>query len=179
MSDRRPKPVDPDDAAAWDAFVAGADPGSYLQLSPWAAVKAVNGWSTVRLARGVAQRRQIGAQVLVRRPRPLPWALRLRPARPGRHGLVTGHDADRSPRSPRRAARPSGPRPAGSPTSGSTPRSSDDGPHDDGGALRRALRAAGLRPAAADPAERHPDHRPARRRGRRSGATSARSGAST
>ena len=43
-------PVDPDDTAAWDAFVSGADPGSYLQLSPWAAVKAVNGWSAVRLA---------------------------------------------------------------------------------------------------------------------------------
>ena len=78
---RRPKPVDPDDATAWDGFVSGADPGSYLQLSPWAAVKAVNGWSTVRLAAGEG-RGQIGAQVLVRRPRPLPWAFAYAPRGP-------------------------------------------------------------------------------------------------
>ena len=41
-------PSDADDAA-WDARVERADPGSYLQLSAWARVKAVNGWRAVRL----------------------------------------------------------------------------------------------------------------------------------
>ena len=33
------------DLDAWDALVETSDPGSYLQLSAWARVKAVNGWS--------------------------------------------------------------------------------------------------------------------------------------
>ena len=37
-----------DDPAGWDEFVSTSDPGSYLQRSPWAAVKAVNGWSARR-----------------------------------------------------------------------------------------------------------------------------------
>jgi lipid II:glycine glycyltransferase (peptidoglycan interpeptide bridge formation enzyme) len=67
------------DAASWDAFVEGSDPGSYLQLSGWARVKAVNGWSAVRLRDQVAG---VGAQVLVRRPRPLPWAFAYAPRGP-------------------------------------------------------------------------------------------------
>ena len=31
------------DAAAWDAFVARSDPGSYLQTTAWAEVKRPNG----------------------------------------------------------------------------------------------------------------------------------------
>ena len=38
--------IDPD---AWDRFVAAANPGSYLQLSGWATVKAVNGWAAHRI----------------------------------------------------------------------------------------------------------------------------------
>jgi len=68
------------DDGAWDAFVAGADPGSYLQLSGWARVKAVNGWMSTRLLTGGAA--PIGAQVLVRRPRPLPWAFAYAPRGP-------------------------------------------------------------------------------------------------
>ena len=37
------------DAAAWDAFVEANPLGSYLQLSGWAEVKAVNGWRSRRL----------------------------------------------------------------------------------------------------------------------------------
>ncbi|MGD0861475.1 MAG: peptidoglycan bridge formation glycyltransferase FemA/FemB family protein [Candidatus Limnocylindrales bacterium] len=33
----------------WDAFVARSNPGSYLQTSAWAEVKAPNGWRPVRL----------------------------------------------------------------------------------------------------------------------------------
>ncbi len=77
-----PTRLDPDDPTAWDAFVSAADPGSYLQLSPWAQVKAVNGWSAVRLASDAGR---IGAQVLVRRPRPLPWAFAYSPRGPVAH----------------------------------------------------------------------------------------------
>ncbi|MFI5258958.1 MAG: lipid II:glycine glycyltransferase FemX [Candidatus Limnocylindrales bacterium] len=34
--------------AAWDGFVARSDPGSYLQTSAWAEVKAPNGWLPLR-----------------------------------------------------------------------------------------------------------------------------------
>ena len=60
-------------SAAWDAFVAASEPGSYLQLSGWARVKAVNGWTAHRVAADAA-RAPVGAQILVRRPRPMPWA---------------------------------------------------------------------------------------------------------
>ena len=59
---------------AWDAFVARSDLGSYLQQTPWARVKAVNGWFARRVvATATPGGGPIGAQILVRRPRPLPW----------------------------------------------------------------------------------------------------------
>jgi lipid II:glycine glycyltransferase (peptidoglycan interpeptide bridge formation enzyme) len=36
------------DPAAWDAFVARCNPGSYLQTTAWAEVKAPNGWTPLR-----------------------------------------------------------------------------------------------------------------------------------
>ena len=36
------------DPAAWDAFVARSDPGSYLQTTAWAEVKRPNGWAALR-----------------------------------------------------------------------------------------------------------------------------------
>jgi lipid II:glycine glycyltransferase (peptidoglycan interpeptide bridge formation enzyme) len=71
------------DETAWDAFVSSAPQGSYLQLPAWATVKALNGWRSVRLAAGDAD--PIGAQVLVRRPRPLPWAFAYAPRGPVTH----------------------------------------------------------------------------------------------
>ena len=65
--------------AAWDAFVEASDPGSYLQLSGWARVKAANGWTAVRLRDEASG---VGAQVLVRRPRPLPWGFAYAPRGP-------------------------------------------------------------------------------------------------
>jgi lipid II:glycine glycyltransferase (peptidoglycan interpeptide bridge formation enzyme) len=131
----------PDDPAGWDAFVSAADPGSYLQLSPWASVKAVNGWSAVRLASGDGR---IGAQVLVRRPRPLPWAFAYAPRGPVAtdwtpDALAALADTSRSTLR-NRAGRVSHLR--------IDPEIERDGPHDAGGALRRALRAADFRPAA-------------------------------
>jgi peptidoglycan pentaglycine glycine transferase (the first glycine) len=71
-------------AATWDAFVEADPRGSYLQLSGWAAVKAVNGWTVRRLLdSGDGQGRDaVGAQVLLRRPAPLPWAFAYAPRGP-------------------------------------------------------------------------------------------------
>ncbi len=45
----RPSIVDlAPDAAGWDAFVARSNPGSYLQTTAWADVKAPNGWRPLR-----------------------------------------------------------------------------------------------------------------------------------
>jgi lipid II:glycine glycyltransferase (peptidoglycan interpeptide bridge formation enzyme) len=74
--------------AGWDAFVEANALGSYLQLSGWADVKAVNGWTTRRLhAAGGAEPASgaepaVGAQVLLRRPGPLPWAFAYAPRGP-------------------------------------------------------------------------------------------------
>jgi lipid II:glycine glycyltransferase (peptidoglycan interpeptide bridge formation enzyme) len=137
---QQPTRLDPDDPTAWNAFVSGADPGSYLQLSPWAEVKAANGWSAVRLATDGP----IGAQVLVRRPRPLPWAFAYAPRGPvgsdwSPDGLASFADALRNTL-PERAGRASHVR--------IDPEIEHDGPLDPDGALRRALRAADFRPAA-------------------------------
>ena len=66
--------------AAWDAFVEANELGSYLQRTAWARVKTVNGWSSARVVAGGAA--PIGAQVLLRRPRPLPWAFAYAPRGP-------------------------------------------------------------------------------------------------
>jgi lipid II:glycine glycyltransferase (peptidoglycan interpeptide bridge formation enzyme) len=132
-----------DDPAGWDEFVSGATPGSYLQLSPWAAVKAVNGWSAVHLRTGVAGD-SIGAQVLVRRPRPLPWAFAYAPRGPvataWTEATLGAFADDLRDRLPGAAGRVSHVR--------IDPEIERDAGPDDGGAVRRALRVAGFRPAA-------------------------------
>jgi len=132
------------DAGAWDAFVAAADPGSYLQLSGWAAVKAVNGWSAVRIDERDAPGGRIGAQVLVRRPAPLPWAFAYAPRGPvattwTRASIEAFTGALRRDL-PRTAGRVSHIR--------IDPEIEAGGPHDRDGELRRALRDAGWRAAA-------------------------------
>lgn len=138
--------------ADWDAFVEASDPGSYLQLSGWATVKAVNGWSAHRIAAQAGgsddsadASRRIGAQVLVRRPRAMPWAFAYAP-----RGPVTGAWTEASVEAftatvrnelPGRAGRVSHLR--------IDPELELDGSLDPDGGLRRALRAAGWRPAAA------------------------------
>jgi lipid II:glycine glycyltransferase (peptidoglycan interpeptide bridge formation enzyme) len=128
------------DASAWDAFVEAVEPGSYLQLSPWARVKAVNGWSTVRVAAGEGSER-VGAQVLLRRPRPMPWAFAYAPRgpvaaswSPGVVASVTA--AARAALGPRRVSHLR-----------IDPEIERGGPLDEDGSFRRALRAAGWRPA--------------------------------
>jgi peptidoglycan pentaglycine glycine transferase (the first glycine) len=77
-----PAPAAPPDvdADAWDAFVDANPRGSYLQLSGWARVKAVNGWRVRRLLDPADPR--VGVQVLLRRPGPLPWAFAYAPRGP-------------------------------------------------------------------------------------------------
>ncbi len=107
----RPSVVDlAPDAAAWDAFVVHATPGSYLQTTAWAEVKAPNGWTPLRFrgTRPVAlgetdlvapqedatgagdedrpeeagEETAFGVQLLIRKPRPLPWAFAYAPRGP-------------------------------------------------------------------------------------------------
>jgi lipid II:glycine glycyltransferase (peptidoglycan interpeptide bridge formation enzyme) len=129
-------PVEPE---AWDSLVEASDPGSYLQLTGWARVKAVNGWSSRRLI----ARDGVGAQILVRRPRPLPWGFAYAPRGPLGGGwsgdeLAVFTNAVRD-RLPHMAGRISHLR--------IDPEVEIDGPHDPDGATRRALAASGWRPA--------------------------------
>ena len=131
--------VDPD---SWDQFVEATDPGSYLQLSGWAAVKAANGWSAHRLFVQSGPD-QIGAQILVRRPRPMPWAFAYAPRGPvasdWKPERVAAFSAYLREALPAVAGRVSHLR--------VDPEIEAGGPHDPDGSLRRALRASGWRPA--------------------------------
>ena len=129
-------PVEP---AAWDALVEASDPGSYLQLTGWAAVKAVNGWS----ARRIVATERVGAQILLRRPRPLPWAFAYAPRGP------LGGDWTAADIGAFTAAIRSGlPREAGRVSHlRIDPEIEIDGPHDLDGSTRRALTGHGWRSA--------------------------------
>ena len=130
--------------ADWDGFVQSSDPGSYLQLSAWAEVKAVNGWRAVRsIETDAADRLLIGAQVLVRRPRPMPWAFAYAPRGPVASDW--SRDAiERFTHTIRGLPRIAGP----VAHVRIDPEIEMDGPDDRDGALRESLRAAGWRPAA-------------------------------
>jgi lipid II:glycine glycyltransferase (peptidoglycan interpeptide bridge formation enzyme) len=129
------------DPASWDAFVEASDPGSYLQLAAWAAVKAVNGWSAHRIVAGTGH--PIGAQVLVRRPRPMPWGFAYAP-----RGPVAGDWTPDAIEAFTAAVRADLPAVAGRVSHlRIDPEIEADGPHDPDGSLRRALRSAGWRPA--------------------------------
>jgi len=62
------------DDELWEAFLAAAVAPSHLQSSAWAAVKRPNGWGAFRIA-VEADDRLVGAQVLVQRPRGVPWGM--------------------------------------------------------------------------------------------------------
>jgi lipid II:glycine glycyltransferase (peptidoglycan interpeptide bridge formation enzyme) len=131
-----PRPLDEPDG--WDAFVVGNELGSYLQRTAWARVKAVNGWRSARIVAGGAV--PIGAQVLIRRPRPLPWAFAYAPRGPvattwTAESLNAFTDALRSGT----LGRVSHVR--------IDPEVERDGPLDPGGSLREILARAGWRPA--------------------------------
>ena len=123
------------DPEAWDQFVEASDPGSYLQLSAWAGVKAVNGWSAHRVWSFRRAPGQIGAQILVRRPRPMPWAFAYAPRGPvasdWKPERVAAFSAYLREALPAAAGRVSHLR--------IDPEIEVDGPHDPDGSLRRAL----------------------------------------
>jgi peptidoglycan pentaglycine glycine transferase (the first glycine) len=130
-------PADP-----WDERVAANPHGSYLQTRAWASVKARNGWDA-RLVSAEAPAGPIGAQVLLRRPRPVPWTFGYAPRGP----VATAWDEASledfavAMRAEARASivRLSHVR--------FDPEIEADGPDDPGGAARAALTAAGFRPA--------------------------------
>ncbi len=136
------------DPESWDRFVEASEPGSYLQLSGWATVKAANGWSAHRLVTGAdvaagGGARRIGAQILVRRPRPMPWAFAYAPRGP----VAITWNADTIDAFTQEARR-SLPTGAGRVSHlRIDPEIELDGPLDQDGVLRRALRAAGWRPS--------------------------------
>lgn len=137
------------ETSAWDAFVEAHDPGSYLQLSGWASVKAVNGWSAHRIvvpgpdASPGAAAPSVGAQILVRRPRPLPWGFAYAPRGPVAADWTAASIDEFTDRIrtglAASAGRVSHLR--------IDPEIEVDGHHDPDGALRRALHDAGWRAA--------------------------------
>ncbi len=133
----------PAETDEWDDFVQAAEPGSYLQLRAWARVKRVNGWASTDVVADTSAGR-IAAQVLLRRPKPLPWAFAYAPRGPvcaawGAASVEPFTVAAREQLS--RSGRVSHLR--------IDPEIELDGPLDSDGAVRRALRAAGWRPAPA------------------------------
>ncbi len=133
------------DPAAWDAFVEANEPGSYLQLPAWAEVKAVNGWSAHRIVDPKAPDGPIGAQILVMRPRPMPWAFAYAP-----RGPVAAAWSPSSIEAFTERVRTALPSAAGRVSHVRIdPEIEADGPLDPDRALRRALRSAGWRPAPA------------------------------
>jgi len=124
-------------AAAWDAVVEANELGSYLQLSGWATVKAVNGWTSRRLLADGA-----GAQVLLRRPGPLPWAFAYAPRGP----VLASWDAAHVERFTSLAR--TGLRDAGRVSHlRIDPEIEQGADRDEGGVVTGALRAAGWEPA--------------------------------
>ena len=117
-------------------------PAPTCNLPAWATVKAVNGWDAHRVSRrsGLAQ---IGAQILVRRPRPMPWGFAYAP-----RGPVAGDWTPEAIGAFTAAVRERLPAAAGRISHlRIDPEIEADGPLDPDGTLRRALRDAGWRPA--------------------------------
>lgn len=131
------------DLDPWDRFVESTEPGSYLQLGAWARVKAVNGWSAHRLTAHDPDGPRIGAQILVRRPRPLPWGFAYAPRGPVARDWSRSSLASFSDEVRRSLAARAGP----VSHLRIDPEIELDGPLDPDGALRRALTEVGWRPA--------------------------------
>jgi lipid II:glycine glycyltransferase (peptidoglycan interpeptide bridge formation enzyme) len=75
------------DPAAWDAFVASVPSGSYMQVTAWAEVKAVNGWHPARIVVDGPDG-PIGAQVLVHGLGRTPWSVGYAPRGPVAAGFT-------------------------------------------------------------------------------------------
>jgi lipid II:glycine glycyltransferase (peptidoglycan interpeptide bridge formation enzyme) len=129
------------DPAAWDAFVDGDPRATYLQASAWATVKAANGWRVKRVVATPAGGTTMGAQVLIRRPRIVPWSFAYAPRGPlggqwDRAAIEAWTEELRSRRWGERVAQVR-----------IDPEIEADGPLDPDGSLRAELARAGWRPA--------------------------------
>jgi len=129
------------DVATWDAFVESTAHGSYLQLAGWARVKRPNGWAARRILAGEPGAR-IGMQLLLRRPRPLPWAFGYAPRGPVAEAWTPAAIASLT--AAIRSARDDLGRVSHIRID---PEVEIDGPDDAAGTLRGALAAAGWQPA--------------------------------
>jgi peptidoglycan pentaglycine glycine transferase (the first glycine) len=76
------------DDTAWDAFVEGSDTAFPLQMTAWAAAKAPYGWTSARVVTDAGSG-PIGAQVLLRKLGPGPFAMGYMPRGP----VATSFDA--------------------------------------------------------------------------------------
>lgn len=127
---------------AWDAFVTANPRGSYLQTGGWAGVKAPNGWGMRRVL-AESPDGPIGAQILLRRPRPVPWTFGYAPRGPVAAAWTPDAVGDLAV-AIRAEARISIDRLSHVRID---PEVELDGPDDVDGAARRALAGAGFRPA--------------------------------
>lgn len=128
------------DPATWDARVEASPHGTVFQLSGWAAVKQLTRWRAERSADPAGA---CLAQILVRRPGPLPWRFAYVPRGPvvdhwTPETVAAATDLVRATVA-RLDARVSHVR--------IDPDVEADGPEDDAGGLRAALSEAGWRPA--------------------------------
>ena len=80
----------PADEGDWDAFVAGHPLATYLQTLGWARVKAANGWTSRLVDVPLAGGGRVGARILLRRPRGVPWTFAYAPRGP----LATAWDRE-------------------------------------------------------------------------------------
>jgi lipid II:glycine glycyltransferase (peptidoglycan interpeptide bridge formation enzyme) len=82
----------PSDDSAWDRFVAADPLATYLQVAAWARVKQPNGWRARRVVAGGSPGAtaagepdhgwDIGGQLLLQRPRLVPWTFAYAPRGP-------------------------------------------------------------------------------------------------
>ena len=75
------------DDAGWDALVAADARATYLQQTAWGRVKAANGWRATRVVARSGEGTDpgpalTGGQVLLRRPRGVPWSFGYAPRGP-------------------------------------------------------------------------------------------------
>ena len=127
------------DPGPWDAYVRGHPRATYLQTTAWATVKRATGWSATNVGTDGAPGDRLGAMLLTRPIPMLPWRFAYAP-----RGPLADDWTEATPREWADAVREAA-------TSGGrlarTAIVRMDPEVEDGDDVRRALRAAGWRPA--------------------------------
>lgn len=129
------------DPLAWDRRVEASPHGTVFQLRGWAAAKRLTGWRATSVVEPTGR---LLAQILLRRPGPLPWFFAYAPRGPVVDRWSPAIVAEATDLVRSAIAR------SGVPVSHLRidPDVEADGPEDEGGALRAALAAAGWRPSS-------------------------------